>query len=346
MKEAPHKTLFWKELNNNRIQCSLCPRYCSLSEGQRGFCFVRQNIDGEMVLTTYGKSSGFCIDPVEKKPLNHFYPGTGVFSFGTAGCNLGCKFCQNWRMSKSKQFDSLTAKASPRQIAQTAQQRGCKSVAFTYNDPIIFVEYAMDTADACHKLGIKTIAVTAGYINANSRSDFFGCMDAVNVDLKAFTEDFYRKISLGSLQPVLDTLFYLRYKTQIWFEITTLLIPGLNDSDSELQSMTEWIHQELGDSIPLHFTAFHPDFRMRNYPSTPRDTLTRARQIAMDNGLRYVYTGNIHDSKGSSTYCYQCGQILIERNWYTLGAYTLKNQNQCSNCGTVCSGCFEDSSGN
>ncbi len=336
---------YWTKQKDKRILCELCPRYCSLNEGQRGFCFVRQNVDGEMVLTTYGRSSGFCIDPIEKKPLNHFYPGTSILSFGTAGCNLGCKFCQNWNISKSRQWDSLTDEASPEAIAQCAKEMNCKSVAFTYNDPVIFAEYAIDIARTCHALGIKTVAVTAGYITDKARPEFFEHMDAANVDLKAFSEQFYKKITLGALQPVLDTLMYLKQKTKVWFEITTLLIPGENDSDGELNAMCEWISRELGADVPLHFSAFHPDFHMLSYPSTPPETLTRARGIAMAAGLKYVYTGNVHDPEGGSTYCKECGQQLIERDWYELGQCNLKNKNECSACGAVCAGVFDDQPG-
>ena len=332
---------FWRKLEGDRIICDLCPRACVLHEGQRGFCFVRQNIGGEMMLTTYGRSSGFCIDPVEKKPLNHFYPGTSVLSFGTAGCNLGCKFCQNWDISKSREWDRLTDQASPQLIAECAKKLECKSVAFTYNDPVIWAEYAIDIAQACHALDIKTIAVTAGYITEAARPEFYQYMDAANVDLKAFTEKFYEKITLGALQPVLDTLVYLRHKTNVWFEITNLVIPSENDSNEEFDQMTKWIMKELGPDVPLHFTAFHPDFRMLDHPPTPLATLQRAQNIAKNNGLHYVYVGNVHDTKNSSTYCAKCGQLLIERDWYTMGAYNLVEKNKCSKCRTVCPGHFD-----
>ena len=336
---------FWSQQPDGRVLCELCPRYCCLHEGQRGFCFVRQNLGGQMVLTTYGRSSGFCIDPVEKKPLNHFYPGTSILSFGTAGCNLGCKFCQNWNISKSREWDSLTDEATPDTIARCAKKLGCKSVAFTYNDPVIFAEYAMDIADACREQGIKAVAVTAGYITDKARPEFYAHMDAANVDLKAFTEEFYKKVTLSALQPVLDTLAYLKHKTDVWFEITTLLIPGENDSSEEIEAETKWIMENLGPDVPLHFTAFHPDFRMLDKPPTPPATLTRAREIAIKNGLHYVYTGNVHDVKGGSTYCYQCGQVLIERDWYEMGQYNLKDKNKCSKCRAVCPGHFDDQPG-
>lgn len=343
--ESAHVGRYWQKLDDGRILCELCPRYCRLGESQRGFCFVRQNAGGELILTTYGRSSGFCIDPIEKKPLNHFYPGTSILSFGTAGCNLGCKFCQNWDISKSKEFHRLTDAAGPSKIARCVKQLGCKSVAFTYNDPVIFLEYAVDIARECHKLGVKTVAVTAGYISDKARPEFFEHMDAANVDLKAFTEDFYRDICSGALQTVLDTLVYLKHQTKVWFEITTLLIPGENDSDQELNAMTGWIAKEIGVDVPLHFTAFHPDFKMLDHPSTPPETLTRARGIALAKGLRYVYTGNVHDPRGASTYCHHCSGLLIERDWYQLGAWNLKNKNQCFHCGAVCAGEFDERPG-
>ncbi len=293
-----------------------------------------------MILTTYGRSSGFCIDPIEKKPLHHYYPGTSILSFGTAGCNLGCKFCQNWSISKSREFDQLADSADPEDIAHKAKEFGCSSVAFTYNDPVIFAEYAMDVADACRKVGIHPVAKTAGYITDEARPEFYSHMDAANVDLKAFTEKFYKNVTLGALKPVLDTLIYLKDHTKVWFEITNLVIPGENDTDEEFQNMCQWIQKNLGGDVPLHFTAFHPDYRMLDHPPTPVSTLTRARQIAQAQGLRYVYTGNVHDPKGSSTYCHHCGKLLIERDWYELGQYHLVNQNQCQFCTSICPGHF------
>ena len=339
----PHTvpTRYWHRLDDGRVQCDLCPRYCKLHEGQRGFCFVRACQDEQVVLTTYGRSSGYCIDPIEKKPLNHFLPGTPVLSFGTAGCNLGCKFCQNWDISKSRQVDTLADQASPETIARAAEQLGCRSVAFTYNDPVIFLEYAVDVAAACREREIRTVAVTAGEICPEPRREFFAAMDAANVDLKAFTEDFYRDICSSHLQPVLETLEYLKHETDVWFEITTLLIPGQNDSDAELEAMTAWIAEHLGPDVPLHFSAFHPDFRMTDIPNTPPATLTRARQIAIGHGLHYVYTGNVHDGVGGSTYCHQCGRLLIGRDWYQLTAWHLTTEGACDQCGAKLPGELE-----
>ncbi|QNT71108.1 AmmeMemoRadiSam system radical SAM enzyme [Defluviicoccus vanus] len=331
---------YWHRLDDGRIQCDLCPRFCRLHDGQRGLCFVRARSGDQIVLTTYGRSSGFCIDPVEKKPLNHFLPGTPILSFGTAGCNLTCKFCQNWDISKSREFDTLTEKASPQAIARAAKAAGCDSVAFTYNDPVIFLEYAIDAAKACHALGLKTVAVTAGYICEEPRREFFRHMDAANVDLKGFSEAFYTRLCSAQLQPVLDTLVYLKRETACWFEITNLIIPGENDSDGELDAMTAWIATNLGPDVPVHFSAFHPDWKMHDTPPTPPATLTRARRIARANGIRYAYTGNVHDPEGGSTYCHGCGGLLIGRDWYQLTDWNLTDDGRCRSCGAVCAGVF------
>ena len=332
---------YWHALGDGRIQCDLCPRDCRLHEGQRGACFVRQRKGDAMVLTTYGRSSGFCIDPIEKKPLNQFFPGSSAFSFGTAGCNLACKFCQNWDISKSREMDTLMDQASPEMIARTAQAQGCKSIAFTYNDPVIFAEYAMDTADACHELGIQTVAVTAGYIGSAARREFYAKMDAANVDLKGFSDEFYFKLCGARLQPVLDTLVYLRHETDVWFEITTLLIPGKNDSDTEIEAESKWIMRELGPDVPLHFTAFHPDYKMMDIVPTPASTLTRARKIALAEGLHYVYTGNVHDCEGGTTFCPGCGKAVIVRDWYEILTYAVTPEGHCRHCDTQLPGRYD-----
>lgn len=334
-------TDYWHRLDNGKIQCDLCPRECQLSDRQRGLCFVRGRIDDQIVMTSFARSSGFCVDPIEKKPLNHFYPGSAVLSFGTAGCNLACKFCQNWDISKSRHMDALMDQASPQKIADTALEMGCRSVAFTYNDPVIFHEYAIDVAAACRDNDVRSVAVTAGYINPEPRREFFRYMDAANIDLKAFNEDFYYRLTGAHLAPVLDTLLYLRHETDVWIELTTLLIPGANDSNREIEAMTQWVARELGPAVPIHFTAFHPDFKMRDVPATPPETLQRARAIAKANGLHYVYTGNVHDSEGGSTYCHCCGERLIERDWYQIGSCSLDANAHCLNCGAALQGCFD-----
>ncbi|MFQ5660364.1 MAG: AmmeMemoRadiSam system radical SAM enzyme [Gammaproteobacteria bacterium] len=338
-------TRYWHTLDDGRVACDMCPRACKLKEGQRGLCFVRACQDGRIVLTTYGRSSGFCVDPIEKKPLNHFLPGTPVLSFGTAGCNLACKFCQNWDISKSREFDTLADAASPETLADTAVRLGCRSIAFTYNDPVIFHEYAIDVARACHLQGIKAVAVTAGYVCEEPRREFYRYMDAANIDLKAFTQRFYRYLTGGHLQSVLDTLVYLKHETDVWFEITTLLIPGENDSDKELDALTQWILANLGADVPLHFTAFHPDWKMLDHSPTPPLTLARARDIALGNGLHFVYTGNVHDIDGGTTYCCECGALLIARDWYVLKEWRLDADGRCGTCGASCPGVFEGNPG-
>jgi len=338
-------TRYWTELEDGRVRCDLCPRLCRLREGQRGLCFVRANLDGQIVLTTYGRSSGFCVDPIEKKPLNHFLPGTSVLSFGTAGCNLTCSFCQNWHISKSREMHTLAEAASPEAIARAATDLGCRSVAFTYNDPVVFHEYAIDVAEACRDSGVRAVAVTAGYVCEAPRTEFYRWMDAVNVDLKGFTDSFYRKLAAGRLDPVLDTLRYIRHETDTWLEVTTLLIPGENDSEAEIHALTHWVLDELGPDVPLHFTAFHPDWRMRHVPPTPPATLHRARAIARKNGIRFAYTGNVLDPEGQTTYCRACDNVLIGRNGYTLVSWRLSEGARCAECGTVCDGILEDRPG-
>ena len=332
----------------DRVACHLCPRECRLRDGQRGYCFVRANEGGRLVLTTYGRSSGFCIDPIEKKPLAHFLPGTSVLSFGTAGCNLGCRFCQNWDISKAREFDRLADQASPEAIADAAVEHGCRSVAFTYNDPVIFAEYAIDVALACRERGVRTVAVTAGYVNEPARTDLFSVMDAANVDLKGFTDEFYVHLTGGHLRTVLDTLEHLA-GTDTWFELTTLLIPGHNDSDAELTAECAWIVEHLGRDVPVHFSAFHPDHRMLDVPPTPPATLRRARRIALDAGLRYAYTGNVHDVEGDTTWCPGCGRALVVRDWYDLRAWHLgvdaAGAARCPDCHTVIAGRFEATPG-
>jgi pyruvate formate lyase activating enzyme len=338
----PHTvpTRFWHRLDDGRVQCDVCPRACRLHEGQRGLCFVRARTGDQIVLTSYGRSSGFCVDPVEKKPLNHFLPGSAVLSFGTAGCNLACKFCQNWDISKSREIDTLADAADPEALALAAEASGARSVAFTYNDPTIFLEYAADAADACRERGIRSIAVSAGYICPEPRQELYGHLDAANIDLKAFTDDFYHRVCAARLAPVLETLDYLVHETAVWVEITTLLIPGRNDSDAEIDAETRWIAEHLGPDVPLHFTAFHPDYKMRDVPPTPPATLRRARRIGLRNGLRYVYTGNVHDEDGGTTRCPSCGTAVVVRDWYDIRGYRLTDDGRCASCGAAVAGVY------
>lgn len=343
MKVPP--TRWWHlEPQGERIVCDLCPRECRLQDGQRGFCFVRQNVGGKMVLTTYGRSTGFCIDPIEKKPLNHFLPGTPILSFGTAGCNLGCKFCQNWDISKSREIEILSQEATPEAICQAAIEHGCRSIAFTYNDPVIWAEYVIDTAKVAREVGLKTVAVTAGYITAEARADFYEYIDAVNVDLKAFTDAFYRSLTFASIEPVLDTLKWLKTETDVWVEVTNLLIPGENDEDEEVEKMCDWMLQNVGHEVPMHFTAFHPDFKMRDKLPTSPETLSRAREIAIQAGVRYAYVGNVLNLAEQSTYCPGCREMVIERDHYTLGKFEIAD-GKCRSCGEQIAGVFENERG-
>ena len=346
MSEGGHQLARWWHLRpDGRLQCDLCPRDCLLHEGQRGFCFGRQRVGDAMVLGAWGRSSGFCVDPIEKKPLHHFYPGSSVLSFGTAGCNLGCRFCQNWDISKATAQDRLADQASPQEVAARAVALGCRSVAFTYNDPVVFAEYAIEVAEACRALGVKTVAVTAGYLHAEPRRALFSRMDAANVDLKAFSEDFYRRRCLGQLQPVLESLEVLVKELGVWTEITTLLIPGINDGEAEVAALSGWIAEHLGPDVPLHFSAFHPDFELRDVPPTPPATLARARRQALAAGLRYVYTGNVHDLDGGATRCPGCGAVVIARDWYELLDYRLMPDGRCLACGHPIAGRFDAAPG-
>ena len=334
-------TRFWTSLADGRVQCDVCPRECRMHGGQRGFCYVRLAEGGEVKLATWGRSSGFCVDPIEKKPLHHFLPGTPVLSFGTAGCNLGCRFCQNSDISKSREMDTLAEEATPAAVARAAVELGCRSVAFTYNDPVVFLEYVADVAVACRARGIRTVAVTAGYVSPGAREELFRHVDAANVDLKAFTEDFYRDQAAGELAPVLDTLRYLARETDVWVETTTLLIPGLNDTDEELDAMTKWVVDELGPDVPMHFTAFHPAWKMRDRPPTPPATLVRACAIARGNGVRFAYTGNVPDLEGGRTRCANCDALLVARDGYEVVEWRLDAHGACPSCGTACPGVFE-----
>ncbi len=331
----------WQEpADNGKILCTLCPRYCTIGEGQRGFCYIRQNIDGKLYSSGYGRPIGFGIDPIEKKPLNHFLPGTEILSFGTAGCNLGCKFCQNWSMSKAKSDNLNSLYASPEDVVALAKKYGAPSIAFTYNDPTIFGEYVEDVSSIAREEGLKSVMVTAGYIDKKARKEVYENIDAANVDLKAFNKDFYKKLTLSNLDDVLDTLIWLKIETDIWFEITTLLIPGENDSDEELKKESNWILENLGENVPLHFTAFHPDYKLSDKEQTPLLTLERARNIALESGIKYCYLGNVHHKEGHTTFCPNCNFSLIRRDWHSV-AENLINDGKCSNCGEPIAGVWK-----
>ena len=333
------KAKWWIKETSGKIKCTLCPRYCILDKGQKGFCYIRENIDGTLYSTAYGRPTGFAIDPIEKKPLNHFYPGTDILSFGTAGCNLGCKFCQNWTMSKSKLDEVNSVFATPEDVVALAKKHNVKSVAFTYNDPTIIGEYVIDVSKLAREEGIKSVMVTAGYINSEAREDIYKFIDAANVDLKAFTEDFYHHLTSSELAPILDTIKWLKNETDIWIELTTLLIPNKNDSDDEIKQMSNWILDNIGDEVPHHFTAFHPTFKMKNHKQTPLATVKRAREIAINAGIKYVYTGNVHNPEAETTFCPKCKTPLIERDWHNVNTNKIIKGN-CYNCNSKIAGAF------
>ena len=327
-------------LKDEKIRCTICPRKCVLSDGQEGFCRVRKNVNGEITLTTYGYNTGLAIDPVEKKPLYQFYPGTQVLSFGTFGCNMGCLFFFYFQTTKIKSDCRLLNKTTPEEIVQIAKKYSCKSVAFTYNDPVIFFEYAIDTARLCRQEGIKTIAVTSGYINPEPAKEFFKYMDAANIDLKGFSENFYRKNCMAHLAPVLDTIKYAANETDCLIELTTMLIEEENDSDDMIKKECEWILENLGDCVPLHFSAFFPRYKFSDRKQTDFSTLLRAYSIAQKAGLKYIYTGNLTNTETSSTYCKNCSRAVIVRNGYRLIEYNLDKKGSCRFCGTKCDGRF------
>jgi pyruvate formate lyase activating enzyme len=335
-----HPARWWHEEADGRLLCTLCPRLCKLHEGQAGFCYIRKAENGKMWSLGYGRTTGFAVDPVEKKPLNHFLPGSKILSFGTAGCNLGCKFCQNWDISKARLDDEKSRPVSPAEVLDLAEREGCPSVAMTYNDPVIWAEFAIDIAREARARHKRAVLVTAGYVTDEARPELYADVDAANVDVKAFTEDFYKKITFSELAPVLETLVWLKKNTRVWIELTNLMIPGLNDSPPETRQLCEWVARELGLDTPLHFTAFHPDFKMLDRPRTPAATLTRARAIAREIGLRYVYTGNVHDRDGQTTWCPSCGEAVIERDWYRVVPSGLLD-GKCAACSHPIAGVFD-----
>lgn len=317
---------WWKPEGNNRVLCVLCPRYCNIGDGQTGFCFIRKNEGGKLYQKGYGTSTGFAIDPIEKKPLYHFLPGTSVLSFGTVGCNLGCRYCQNWNMSKSRLDESRLIKGlTAEKVVKLAVENHCPSIAYTYNDPTIWGEWVIDIAKLAREAEIKNVMVTAGYITPEAREDIYAFIDAANVDLKSMTERFYYKLAFAHLSDVLDTIKWLVKETDVWVELTNLVIPGFNDFEDEIKKMVDWILNNLGDEVPIHFTAFHPDFKMTDIPSTPSKTLSKVRQLAIERGLHYVYVGNVYDVNGQTTYCPNCHKSLIVRNWHSVVSINTAN---------------------
>jgi pyruvate formate lyase activating enzyme len=337
----PTSARWWEPVDDGaRFRCGLCPRACTLSPGQRGFCHVRQATPEGIALTTWGRCTGLAVDPIEKKPLYHFLPGSRVLSFGTLGCNLGCRFCQNWTLSRGREDGRRLVEAPPEAVAAAASAEGCASVAFTYNEPLVFAEYALDCAAACHAAGRRTVAVTAGYVLEPARAAFFAGMDAANVDLKAFDDGFYRRLCGARLGPVLDTLRFLARETRVHLEVTTLLIPGENDGDADLHALCGFVAEDLGPGVPLHFSAFHPAHEVQDRPRTPLSTLRRARAIGLEHGLLHVYLGNVLDPGAGDTHCPGCGALLVERAGYSTAIRDLAF-GACARCGRALRGVFE-----
>ncbi len=333
-----HEARWWETMPDGRLHCYLCPRHCHIGENQTGFCFIRKNIDGHLYQLGYGRPAALNIDPVEKKPLNHFFPGTRILSMGTAGCNMGCFFCQNWDISKAKADQVHAADLSPADVVELALERRVPHLAFTYNEPTIWGEYVIDIAREAHASGLNNVMVSNGYITREAFFDVYQHIDAANIDLKAFTEKFYSKVTLTHLQPVLDTLKWLRHETNVWFEITNLIIPTLNDEQDEFRQLVDWMLTNLGDDVPLHFTAFHPDFKLVDKPPTPPETLHRARKLAMEMGLKFVYEGNIF-SDGGDTICPGCRRRIIRRSWHSVTSNDLL-EGKCRHCATQIPGAF------
>jgi len=334
-----HEAVLWEALETKEVRCKLCNFRCRIKEGNLGICRVRRNIDGKLYSLNYHAICSTGVDPIEKKPLFHFQPGRGSFSIAAPGCNFRCDFCQNWQISQLPRLqDDLVGRSyRPQQIVSAAKQHRCASIAYTYTEPTVFMEICAECGRLAHQQGIANVFVSNGYMTIEALEYARDFLDAINVDLKSFNEDFYRDRCKASLAPVLETLRYIGQKTDIWLEVTTLVVPGQNDSDSELQQIAEFIAGELGPHVPWHISRFHPDFEMTDSIPTPAETLTRAYDFARQAGLRYVYVGNMPGLGYENTLCHQCGQVLIERYGYRLGQYNLIN-GACTGCGTTLAG--------
>jgi pyruvate formate lyase activating enzyme len=342
MQDDLHEARWWESEPGGKVHCYLCPRHCRIGEGQSGFCYIRANQGGKLYSLGYAHPAALQIDPIEKKPLSHFLPGTRVFSMGTAGCNMGCFFCQNWDISKSRADQVNSTYVPPEDVVSLAIRYGCPSIAFTYNEPTIWGEYVIDICQAAREKGIRTVMVSNGYVTREAFHDIYDYIDAANIDLKAFTENFYGRITLTHLAPVLETLQWLKNETNVWFEITNLIIPTLNDAPAETRALAEWVVEHLGPGVPLHFTAFHPDFKLREKPRTPPETLHAARRTAVAAGLHYVYEGNI-PGDGANTSCPACQTRLVQRSWHQVLENHLR-EGCCPSCGLAIPGRWSNTS--
>jgi len=325
------KAKFYDKLANKKIKCKLCPRECNVGDKERGYCGVRENRGGVYYSLVHSRVCAAHIDPIEKKPLFHYLPGTVAFSIATAGCNVNCKFCQNWDISQSRPEQIPAEYVPPQRIAAIARQNNCPTIAYTYSEPVVFSEFLMDTADAGHEAGVRSIVVSNGYIQQDALKQAYSKMDAVKIDLKSFTESYYAKVVTGQLKPVLDTLVTLR-KMGKWIEIVYLVVPTLNDSDAEFRGLAQWVNSNLGPDVPLHFTQFHPEYLLKNLPITPVPTLERAKEIADAEGLHYVYIGNLPGHPAQNTYCPQCRKMLVERVGFTASSLLIRKDGTCPFC--------------
>ncbi|MDI6849512.1 MAG: AmmeMemoRadiSam system radical SAM enzyme [Candidatus Saccharicenans sp.] len=327
---------YYRKLPDREIKCDLCPRFCRLGDKERGFCGVRENQDGRYYTLVYGQVASLNVDPIEKKPFFHFLPGSGAFSLATAGCNLSCKFCQNWEISQMRPEQVKSVSLSPEALVASCERYDCPVIAYTYTEPVIFFEYMFDSSQLARKKGLRNVVVTAGYINPEPLADLLRVVDAVKVDLKAFNQKFYSEYVRGELQPVLQTIKQIA-RSGTWLEIVYLVIPTLNDNPAEIRDMCRYLKEEIGPDYPVHFSRFHPMYLVKNLPPTPVSTLERLREAALAEGLHYVYVGNVPGHPGENTYCPKCGNLIIERYGYVIRKKELSG-NKCRYCGQTVAG--------